>query len=757
MKISVVIVFSWLLIFGESFAIEPLGTIGNGTLNELSFLPDGRFLRVLETHIEIVDPDSDLVIASFGRNSEPIQRAVASPDGGHLLIKRRGLETVELWDIDKQKKSNQWEYERLRAWSGEVLHYPFVVAFSRTQPLLAMNNGRGQISLWDWETGESKGWLEDERRPLSGCFYRPESTICRHGAPDIYSMAMSPDDRFLVVGSKHRDAEIWSLETRKLVGHLEGHRWVPDVAYSPDGRWIATTELESTKVNLWDAGTREVVRAWRNGDRTATSEGSDVIELQFSRDSQRLYVATSMRSGSSFNDRVRVWDIKTASLIDEFREEAFFLKHVSVSPDESRAILQYADQVAVLWDMKQHRRLRLWANYTGGYSQQLRLSPDGRSLVQVYRSLIKIWDVPSRAVRHVLFDKLEIYREPETLAVSTDSRRFAVGLHWRGIEIRDMETGKLQVHLPDSQGRDALVAFNRKGDRIATSHWGDQLKVVDIDPPHRRQILNTEVGDVIAFSGDDRYLAAADRYNRIHLWEREEQGYAYRYGWISLISTNDWYGGSLVFHPHADPPIVFSSTSYGVVAWQLGTQTAERVFGTESGGPVRFSADGRYVFLNGKEGLQIWNWRTNALVEHPPVPNYRDVSRNGIVLIREGVFQSPQIWDVGALLLPKPVLLGEVKKVELLPNFPNPFNPETWIPYQLGELADVRIRIHDSSGHLVRNLELGTKPAGDYLARSQAAYWDGRNDVGEVVSSGLYFCTLEAGEVRTTRRMNLVK
>ena len=159
----------------------------------------------------------------------------------------------------------------------------------------------------------------------------------------------------------------------------------------------------------------------------------------------------------------------------------------------------------------------------------------------------------------------------------------------------------------------------------------------------------------------------------------------------------------------------------------------------------------------GKRGYRFGIGAPTRWLSTPPVPNYRDVSQNGIVLLREGVFQSPQIWDVGALLLPKPVLLGEVKKVELLPNFPNPFNPETWIPYQLGGLADVRIRIHDSSGHLVRSLELGTKPAGDYLARSQAAYWDGRNDVGEVVSSGLYFCTLEAGEVRTTRRMNLVK
>ena len=93
----------------------------------------------------------------------------------------------------------------------------------------------------------------------------------------------------------------------------------------------------------------------------------------------------------------------------------------------------------------------------------------------------------------------------------------------------------------------------------------------------------------------------------------------------------------------------------------------------------------------------------------------------------------------------------------LHPNYPNPFNPETWIPYELAEAADVRVRIFDASGHPVRDLALGHQPAGYYLNRSRAAYWDGRNQVGESVSSGLYTVTLEAGEFTVTRRMLVVK
>ena len=94
-----------------------------------------------------------------------------------------------------------------------------------------------------------------------------------------------------------------------------------------------------------------------------------------------------------------------------------------------------------------------------------------------------------------------------------------------------------------------------------------------------------------------------------------------------------------------------------------------------------------------------------------------------------------------------------VTDTKLLPNYPNPFNPETWIPYQLTETADVEIHIYDVVGDLVRTLNLGTKLAGSYLSREQAAYWDGRNDMGEVVSSGVYFYTLVIGDYQTTRRM----
>ena len=93
----------------------------------------------------------------------------------------------------------------------------------------------------------------------------------------------------------------------------------------------------------------------------------------------------------------------------------------------------------------------------------------------------------------------------------------------------------------------------------------------------------------------------------------------------------------------------------------------------------------------------------------------------------------------------------------LFPNYPNPFNPETWIPYQLSEPADVTLRIYAANGVLVRTLALGQLPAGVYQSQSRAAYWDGRNQLGEPVASGIYFYTLSTNDFTATRKMLIVK
>ncbi len=124
----------------------------------------------------------------------------------------------------------------------------------------------------------------------------------------------------------------------------------------------------------------------------------------------------------------------------------------------------------------------------------------------------------------------------------------------------------------------------------------------------------------------------------------------------------------------------------------------------------------------------------------------RSASRPGGLSYRRGIVVLEQLL---ANLIPE--------ETALLANYPNPFNPETWIPYQLATPAEVTVTIYAANGMVVRTLALGHQPAGSYESRSRAAYWDGRNAVGERVASGVYFYTLQAGDFAATRKMLILK
>jgi len=96
-------------------------------------------------------------------------------------------------------------------------------------------------------------------------------------------------------------------------------------------------------------------------------------------------------------------------------------------------------------------------------------------------------------------------------------------------------------------------------------------------------------------------------------------------------------------------------------------------------------------------------------------------------------------------------------QTQLLANYPNPFNPETWIPFKLAQDAEVRLTIYDVAGQQVRKIDLGHQLAGNYVESSKAIYWDGKTETGEAVSSGTYFYQIQAGGYMETRKMVILK
>ena len=837
------ILFLYLTLFttARAAAIEPIGSLGEGFLHQAHFLPNGTILRVMGDRIEIVDPDTNAIIDRFAEGLNYWGRVILSPDGAWLAITVDLSGTtepfIEIWEIATRKLIRRLEPR---------LDSVRLVAFSPAAPLLAVTS-RGQIHLWNWDHNDYLGEMTGERRPPENCYSSGQTC---YSPPRIHSLVFSPDGHFLVVGSQRPDAEIWEVSTRKLVGHLEGHAdWVTHVSYSPDGRYIATARPDSTRVYLWDVQTRQLIRTWRNGD-----EG-EIRKLLFSADSQRLYVATQTWNwavtSDKRNDRVRVFDVHTGAQLNQFGDELFILEDFSLSPDEKVALFRYYRSEVVLWDIEHNRRLALWADYLSGY--EWALSPDGHSLVMVNAAMMKIWDVPSRSLRKVIVPHNETFRE---FAISPDSRTIAVGQDpW--IELRDIYTGEVTGQFRYSGH--STIAFSQTGQRIATERF-----LLDINDPENREVLESRGYSSTAFSAGDIYLAARDRDDLIHLWERQDGKYVYRYALPSPVE------GVPTFIPSLDgAPILAVVNSKRVAIWELREQPQRLlILDLDAMWPIHFSGDGRYLFADSEDGLQIWDWREQKRIQHPPLPEYLAVSRDSSVLLTLNYETGHMlIWDGKSLLPPELAmsydinldgavnildlvaaasqfgqigthlsgdvdgdgkvdvadleLIGSrlsenaaapslrfnrstptisyqassvqrqfqalaaleslshplrgayiardllktwlsqtepsVTETKLLPNYPNPFNPETWIPYQLSEAAHVQIRIYDVAGHMVRELDLGTKLANSYLSREGAAYWDGRNDMGESVSSGVYFYTLEAGNYRRTRRMTVVR
>ena len=155
----------------------------------------------------------------------------------------------------------------------------------------------------------------------------------------------------------------------------------------------------------------------------------------------------------------------------------------------------------------------------------------------------------------------------------------------------------------------------------------------------------------------------------------------------------------------------------------------------------------------------------SALDQVPAAPSLHSAALPMLTAadIREWLIQarSSDLADAelqkGILFLEQLLFVLIPKETELLPNYPNPFNPETWIPYRLAEDAFVTLTVYNQTGNVVRRLNVGYQVASVYESRSKAIYWDGRNEVGDRVASGVYFYTLTAGDYSATRKMVILK
>ncbi|MBM3238125.1 T9SS type A sorting domain-containing protein [Candidatus Poribacteria bacterium] len=207
--------------------------------------------------------------------------------------------------------------------------------------------------------------------------------------------------------------------------------------------------------------------------------------------------------------------------------------------------------------------------------------------------------------------------------------------------------------------------------------------------------------------------------------------------------------------------LVYDAEAFEVISVNEGTllngsgetyRLPTKIFGGQLRlGSVRLEPDG----VDGSGALATIHFKVNAA----------KLNADTLTVFPPLQLENVKLVDAEANLIPVTVASSmpywEKKLIpttsQLLPNYPNPFNPETWIPYKLAYDTEVTIRIYNMRGELIQTLPLGNRSAGSYLSKTRAAYWDGENSKGEAVSSGIYFYRLDAGKFSATRRMVLLR
>ena len=709
-------------------AAEPLLTIGKPYLDDIAYTPDGRFLATLSISywVELLDAETFAPVHRI--DTVEGEHLRFSPDSSQLAI-FGDRANIQLWDVAPPRLRATIPVKTVHAtFSSDGTHLAYAVGdtvylwhlrekrvvmeltngvpitaieFHPNLPILVSGHQEGPVTFWDVDTGQIQ---------------RRFPTVLRHPK----KLQFSPNGAFIGVLLEHTDVYLFETATGAL---RESSSSVLDFGFSSDSTYffLGTSDAMLQRLHIptgwWDS--QSVVDKPTEGRRMGR-----VKRLTFHPDGDRF--------ASQINAyRISIWDVKMLSRLKTLSGWEQTSTRAAYLPKINRLVTGFGTNILHFWDTRTGDLLKTVEFHWRVY--QVVPSPDGRSVALDVEATNQIWDAALMEPRHVF----QIRGYLGTQAVNfSPSGKYLASNTYRGTFIWEVETGR-QVNLIDTGWSDfSLLLFTPDERQIVLippndediQPAGDFIGFWDIQTGERVRSLDS-IGPLLF--GRDNFLQVQDSQEALKIFDMASDK--------KLSQIPKPIPFQLIRH---SSDIRFHPTGRIVaVRWPVQTTPdKQRFYDTRTGqllvvipgADLRFAGKGKFLLLHNENSGQLEIYRTRDIVNVP-----------------ESAAVEPQARQL--------VQWGAIKRNALLQNFPNPFNPETWIPFQLTTESSVTIHIHNSTGQLVRRLSLGSMPAGEYSSQAQAVYWDGRNQTGEPVSSGVYLYTIDAGDFSATRKMLIRK